>query len=59
MDNAIGFATAYPLDSDISGGLRSNPPFEQPEPGTINVLNSVACEEARGLGARVIRNSYA
>ena len=28
LDNSIGFARVYPLDSDLSGGQR-NPPFEQ------------------------------
>ena len=31
VDNAIGFPNTYPLDSDLSGGLRY-PTFEQPGP---------------------------
>ena len=29
LDNSIGFASVYQLDSDLLGGWR-NPPFEQP-----------------------------
>ena len=32
VDVAISFLTTYPLDSDLSSGLRS-PTFEQPWPG--------------------------
>ena len=32
MDSAISFPITYPLDSDLSGGLRY-PTFEQPGPG--------------------------
>ena len=32
MDIAISFPNTYPLDSDLSSGLRS-PTFEQPWPG--------------------------
>ena len=33
-DNSIGFASVYPLDSDLSGGQRY-PSFEQLGPGAI------------------------
>ena len=32
LDNSIGFASVYPLDSDLSGGQRY-PSFEQLGPG--------------------------
>ena len=32
VDNATGFRTTYPLDSDLSGGY-CYPIFEQPGPG--------------------------
>ena len=32
LDNSIGFASVYPLDSDLSAGQR-NPSFEQLGPG--------------------------
>ena len=34
LDNSIGFASVYQLDSDLIGGWR-NPPFEQPWPGVL------------------------
>jgi len=32
LDNSIGFASVYALDSNLSGGQR-HPSFEQPGPG--------------------------
>jgi len=35
-DNSIGFASVYPLDSDLSGGQRY-PSFEQLGPDVLSV----------------------
>ena len=46
MDVAISFLNTYPLDSDLSSGLRS-PTFEQPWPGQkAEILHSCGAVRA-------------
>ena len=43
LDNSIGFASVYPLASDLSGGQRYSS-FEQLGPGSRNLQRAILSE---------------
>ena len=56
-DNSIGFASVYPLDSDLSGGQRY-PSFEQLEPDCVSRKTAFNYLQVSSLSVTSISADY-